>query len=150
MSKGTTRRSIRVGDLWDKAQQVANQRGGNLSDIIREALRQYVENHTKGERMNIPDEEAMQMPNIDKAASGVLLLMAAAWEAGWSAGAGWPQEETNPYRAVVQSGEYTDQAGQKWVRFNSDSQGWVYDDNAGGVWVIQAETIAAKISNETQ
>lgn len=45
MSKGTTRRSIRVGDLWEEAQQVANQRGDNLSDIIRRALEKYVKDN---------------------------------------------------------------------------------------------------------
>lgn len=45
MSKGTARRSIRVGDLWDKAQQVAEERGDNLSDIIRQALEQYVKDN---------------------------------------------------------------------------------------------------------
>jgi len=45
VSQGTTRRSIRVGDLWDKAQQVANQRGDNLSDVIRQALESYVKDN---------------------------------------------------------------------------------------------------------
>lgn len=45
MSKGTARRSIRVGDLWEKAQKVATQRGENLSDIIRQALAQYVKDN---------------------------------------------------------------------------------------------------------
>jgi hypothetical protein len=45
MSKGTRRRSIRVGDLWEKAQMVANQRNENVSDIIRQALEQYVKDN---------------------------------------------------------------------------------------------------------
>lgn len=45
MSKGTARRSIRVGDLWEKAQQVANHRDENLSDIIRQALEKYVQDN---------------------------------------------------------------------------------------------------------
>lgn len=44
MSKGTTRRSIRIDDgLWDKAQDVASEKGDHLSDIIREAIRQYIQ-----------------------------------------------------------------------------------------------------------
>lgn len=44
MSKGTTRRSIRVEDtLWEEAQAVASERGDNLSTIIREALRDYIQ-----------------------------------------------------------------------------------------------------------
>ena len=42
MSKGTTRRTIRVGDLWEEAQEVATNRGDNLSDIIRKALEDYI------------------------------------------------------------------------------------------------------------
>jgi len=42
MSKGTTRRSIRIDDeLWDKAQEVAAERGDNLSDVIRTAIIEY-------------------------------------------------------------------------------------------------------------
>ena len=44
MSKGTTKRSIRIEDeLWDKAKAQAEYRGDNLSDIIRAALRDYAE-----------------------------------------------------------------------------------------------------------
>jgi len=47
MSKGTKRRSIRIeDDLWDEAQGKAAARGDNLSDIIRQALRDY--NETRG------------------------------------------------------------------------------------------------------
>ena len=43
MSKGTTRRAVRVDDeLWTAAQTVAADRGDNLSDIIRAALVAYV------------------------------------------------------------------------------------------------------------
>jgi hypothetical protein len=48
MSKGTIRRSIRVGELWDQAQEVANQNGDNLSDVIRQALAQYVRDKQEG------------------------------------------------------------------------------------------------------
>ena len=44
MSKGTTRRAVRVDDaLWTTAQTVATGRGENLSDIIRAALVAYIE-----------------------------------------------------------------------------------------------------------
>lgn len=44
MSKGTKQRSIRIEDeLWDEAQGKAADRGDNLSDIIRQALRDYNE-----------------------------------------------------------------------------------------------------------
>lgn len=44
VSKGTTRRAVRVDDeLWTAAQAVAAERGENLSDIIRAALRAYIE-----------------------------------------------------------------------------------------------------------
>lgn len=44
MSKGTTRRAVRVDDdLWTAALAVAAERDENLSDIIRDALRAYIE-----------------------------------------------------------------------------------------------------------
>ena len=44
MSAGTTRRGVRVEDaLWVPALTIAKQRGENLSDIIRAALRAYIE-----------------------------------------------------------------------------------------------------------
>ena len=43
MSKGTTRRSVRVpGETWDAALAIATERGDKLSDIMREALEQYI------------------------------------------------------------------------------------------------------------
>lgn len=43
-TKGTTRRAVRVDDeLWTAAQAVAAEREEHLSDIIREALRAYIE-----------------------------------------------------------------------------------------------------------
>lgn len=80
----------------------------------------------------------------------MLLLMAEAWESGWQAGAGWPQKETNPYKAVAaafETGEYTDKAGQRWTM---GDEGWTFDDKAGGLWVASQEVIAAKISEEAQ
>ena len=48
MSRGTKQRNFRAEDeLWDKAQEVAKERGDNLSDVIRAALWQYIENYTK-------------------------------------------------------------------------------------------------------
>lgn len=44
MSKGTTHRTVRIEDgLWDAAKTKAEAEGANLSDVIREALRTYVE-----------------------------------------------------------------------------------------------------------
>jgi len=44
MSAGTPRRAVRVDDaLWTAALQVAARRGEKLSDIIRNALRAYIE-----------------------------------------------------------------------------------------------------------
>lgn len=44
MSLGTTRRTIRVEDeLWNAAQAKASAEGDNLSTILRDALRQYLE-----------------------------------------------------------------------------------------------------------
>ena len=46
MSRGTKQRNFRAEDeLWDRAKEVANQRGDNLSDIIRKALEQYVKDN---------------------------------------------------------------------------------------------------------
>ena len=43
MSKGTTRRAVRVDDeLWHAALTLAKSNGENLSDIIRQALNQYI------------------------------------------------------------------------------------------------------------
>lgn len=39
-------RTVRISDsLWEEAQAAASERGENLSDVIREALREYVGNH---------------------------------------------------------------------------------------------------------
>jgi hypothetical protein len=49
MSRGTKHRSIRVEDaLWDPAKAKADKEGVNLSEVIREALRAYV-NDTQGD-----------------------------------------------------------------------------------------------------
>lgn len=41
-SKGTARRAVRIEDgLWEAAKGKADERGDNLSDIIRQALRDY-------------------------------------------------------------------------------------------------------------
>lgn len=48
MPRGTPIRTVRIPDnLWEEAQAAASQRGENLSDVIREALRQYVNNHVE-------------------------------------------------------------------------------------------------------
>ncbi|MDQ0241186.1 ribbon-helix-helix protein, CopG family [Arthrobacter bambusae] len=44
MSNGTPIRTVRIDDgLWEASQAAASERGENLSDVIREALRRYVE-----------------------------------------------------------------------------------------------------------
>ena len=46
MSKGTTHRTVRIDDaLWDAAKAAAKENGENVSDIIRKALEQYVQQH---------------------------------------------------------------------------------------------------------
>jgi len=43
MSKGTTKRSIRIDDpLWDRAKEIAAERGDDLSTILRIALVNYI------------------------------------------------------------------------------------------------------------
>jgi len=44
MSRGTIHRTVRVDDaLWTAAKTKAEAEGVNLSDVIRDALRAYVE-----------------------------------------------------------------------------------------------------------
>lgn len=48
MSKGTKRRSVRIPDeTWDAALVIATERGDNLSEILRQALVQYIESESK-------------------------------------------------------------------------------------------------------
>jgi metal-responsive CopG/Arc/MetJ family transcriptional regulator len=50
MSKGTTRRTVRIEDgLWQEAQEKAADRGDNLSDIIRRALASYINERPQSE-----------------------------------------------------------------------------------------------------
>jgi hypothetical protein len=43
MSRGTRQRNFRCEDeLWDQAKEVAEERGENLSDILRQALSNYI------------------------------------------------------------------------------------------------------------
>jgi predicted DNA binding CopG/RHH family protein len=47
-TKGTKMRHVRVNDaLWTAAKQTADKRGENLSAVIRECLKTYVEKGTK-------------------------------------------------------------------------------------------------------
>ena len=44
MSKGTKPRAVRIDDaLWDEAQTIAKANGDNLSTVIRDALRTYIQ-----------------------------------------------------------------------------------------------------------
>lgn len=46
MTRGTTRRTFRAeDDLWDEAQRIAKERGENLSVILRDRLREYIEDN---------------------------------------------------------------------------------------------------------
>jgi metal-responsive CopG/Arc/MetJ family transcriptional regulator len=46
MSRGTIHRTLRVeDDLWGAAKSIADGRGENLSEILRQALRDYVSQH---------------------------------------------------------------------------------------------------------
>jgi hypothetical protein len=50
MSKGTTHRTVRIEDgLWDKARELASQKGESLSEVIRRALVEYVEKGAEDE-----------------------------------------------------------------------------------------------------
>jgi predicted HicB family RNase H-like nuclease len=50
-TRGTTHRTVRVDDgLWDAAKAAAAERGESLSDVIREALKHYVEGNEKSPR----------------------------------------------------------------------------------------------------
>jgi hypothetical protein len=43
MSRGTKQRGFRCEDeLWDRAKEVADKRGDKLSDILRQALIDYI------------------------------------------------------------------------------------------------------------
>lgn len=46
MPRGTTLRNVRVADpLWSAARSVADERGENLSEVIRAALERYVKRY---------------------------------------------------------------------------------------------------------
>jgi antitoxin component of RelBE/YafQ-DinJ toxin-antitoxin module len=47
MPRGTTLRNVRVADpLWAAARAIADERGENLSDVIRATLERYVKRHS--------------------------------------------------------------------------------------------------------
>ncbi|WP_425540737.1 ribbon-helix-helix protein, CopG family [Rhodococcus aetherivorans] len=49
-SRGTTRRTVRVdGELWEAASAKATADGISVSDVIRDALREYVSEHDRPE-----------------------------------------------------------------------------------------------------
>lgn len=82
MSRGTKQRAFRCeNELWDNAIGSAGERGDNLSEILRQALRQYVE-----------DAEARHM-------------LADAWDEGFDEGRSGDADSelttqpTNPYRS---------------------------------------------------
>jgi hypothetical protein len=42
----TPLRNVRVGPLWDEAMAIAEKRGENLSEVIRQALERYVKRNS--------------------------------------------------------------------------------------------------------
>lgn len=49
-SRGTTHRTLRVEDeLWEQAKEVAKANHESLSDVLRDALRAYVERGTSND-----------------------------------------------------------------------------------------------------
>jgi hypothetical protein len=51
MSRGTRQRNFRCEDeLWDKAKEAAVERDDNLSDILRQALINYINEGTKNDQ----------------------------------------------------------------------------------------------------
>jgi len=52
MTRGTTRRTFRAGDeLWNEAQRIAKERGDNLSVILRDRLREYIEDNQEDQQL---------------------------------------------------------------------------------------------------
>lgn len=50
MSRGTPHRGLRVDDdLWNSAKEIAEERGENLGEVLRQALRDYVSKHRGAE-----------------------------------------------------------------------------------------------------
>ena len=47
--------------------------------------------------------------------------------------------------AAFAAGEYTDYAGQTWRK---GMDGWFFDDEAGGLWLVHHPDMAAKIAEE--
>jgi hypothetical protein len=51
LSRGTKQRGFRCEDeLWDKAKALADERNDNLSDILRQALANYISEGTKNDK----------------------------------------------------------------------------------------------------
>ncbi|MCF3939917.1 hypothetical protein [Gordonia tangerina] len=51
MSRGTPNRNVRVPDnIWDPALRIAQARGETLSDVIREALTEYIAIYSKDKK----------------------------------------------------------------------------------------------------
>ena len=61
---------------------------------------------------------------------------------------GPPPTPCNPaleVNAAYAAGEYTDAAGQTWRK---GMDGWFFDDEAGGLWLVHHHDMAAKITEE--
>lgn len=73
MSKGTARRTVRIGPLWDEAQAKASENGDNLSDIIREALKQYTNQGDAMSKKNIVISTLKELKALPKRECHILI-----------------------------------------------------------------------------
>lgn len=61
MPRGTTLRNVRVSDeLWDEAMAIAERRGQNVSQVIRDALAVYVMRHGSRNVASPPSKQSEQ------------------------------------------------------------------------------------------
>ena len=71
MSKGTTHRTVRIEDgLWEAAKAKADSEGLNLSEVIRNALKAYIQESDEvveaaARRVWVTDGELMRNPRPD-------------------------------------------------------------------------------------
>lgn len=74
MSKGTTRRTIRVDEeLWTDAQRVTAERGESVSEIVRVALSRYV----AAEYLDTRDTRTIILETIDELRENLTALRSA-------------------------------------------------------------------------
>lgn len=68
-----------------------------LADTIRAAL---IDPRTRAHTMQACDAYSIARHLLACGYGAAKEVMAAAWDEGWSAGAGWPQIEDNPHRST--------------------------------------------------